>query len=54
MKSLGQIAYEAYAEHSCWKSIRGELLPNWSDQQAEIMQHWEIAAAAVIHEVRHG
>lgn len=54
MKSLGQIAYEAYADHCNWKSIKGDSLPDWSNQLPEIMQHWEIAAIAVIHEVRHG
>jgi hypothetical protein len=54
VKSLGQIAYEAYAEHCNWLSVRGERLPDWKNQRPEVMQHWEIAAAAVLHEVRYG
>ena len=44
----GQIAYEAYVDHCGGKSIRGEELPDWDHQHAEIRAHWEAAAEAVL------
>ncbi len=52
MKSLGQIAYEAYWEHSEGKSlISGADLPIWEDQRAGIRVAWEAAAEAVTVEL---
>lgn len=48
MKSLGQIAYEAYCENTNWKSlISGQQLPQWKDVKPEIQRAWESAANAV-------
>lgn len=52
MRSLGQIAYEAYAEHCNWKSVREESLPDWTNMPNEIKQHWEVAAYAVMEATR--
>lgn len=52
VRSLGQIAYEAYAEHCNWKSVREESLPDWTDMPNEIKQHWEVAAYAVMEATR--
>ena len=45
--SLGQSAYEAYVESCGGKSIRGDDLPTWADQEPAIREHWEAAAEAV-------
>lgn len=47
LKTWGQIAYEAYIKSSGGKSIRGEQLPGWDDQDGAIAQHWEAAGRAV-------
>ena len=46
-KTYGQVAYEAYVKHCGGKSIRGEELPTWDDQQRTIQDHWHAAAEAV-------
>ncbi len=52
MKSLGQIAYEAYWEHSLGKSlISGADLPIWEEQRAAVRVAWEAAAEAVSTEL---
>lgn len=48
---MGQIAYEAYVQHCGGKSIRGEDLPVWAEQDAAIQAHWEAAAQAVVSAV---
>lgn len=47
LRSLGQVAYEAYCEHQGWRSIRNEVLPAWANQDPELRAAWEHAAAAV-------
>lgn len=48
MKTLGQIAYEAYYKTSYGVSlISGVALPPWKDQRPEIQEAWEDAAVAV-------
>lgn len=48
MKSLGQIAYEAYFDHSKGKSlISGAPLPEFSAQRDDVKAAWEAAADAV-------
>lgn len=48
MKTPGQIGYEAYANHTGWKSLAtGQDLPQWDGLSAAIKQAWEVAAAAV-------
>lgn len=44
---LGQVAYEGYLVSCEGKSIRGEVLPPWSEQEARIREHWRAAADAV-------
>lgn len=46
-KSWGQIAYEAYAANCGGKSIRGDDLPTWNDQDPAIRGHWQAAGLAV-------
>lgn len=44
----GQIAYEAYAASTGWKSaVSGAPLPQWSAQSLVIHVAWEAAASAV-------
>jgi hypothetical protein len=52
IRSFGQAAYEAYAEHCGGKSINGDDLPAWADQRPEIRAHWEAAAEALAAGVR--
>jgi hypothetical protein len=49
-KTSGQVAYEAYAEHTGWKSLAtGDALPAWADLQPEIKEAWEKAGYAAWH-----
>ena len=51
MKTLGQIAYEAYCHATANKSlISGATLPPWADVMAEIQVAWEQAGEAVAQE----
>lgn len=57
MKSYGQIAYEAYCEHTQWKSlISGAQLPEWERLDKRIQATWCVAANAVVEEyqILHG
>jgi len=45
---LGQVAYEAYAKDCGYKSIRGDDLPTWLNQDPAIQAHWDAAAKAVV------
>lgn len=48
MTSLGQVAYEAYCNHTGWKSaISGAPLPQWKDVKPDIKAAWESAGQAV-------
>ena len=49
---LGQIAYDAYCESRGWKSVRGEPLPHWKQQDESLRLAWVKAAEAVATEVR--
>jgi hypothetical protein len=52
MKSLGQIAYEAYFEFSKGKSlISGAPLPSFAAQAESVKGAWEAAASAVSTEL---
>lgn len=45
----GQVAYEAYAAHTGWKSlISGKQLPWWGILKPEIQAAWEASAKAVL------
>jgi hypothetical protein len=49
MKTLGQVAYEAYFAFSNGKSlISGASLLTWHMQSHAIQQAWETAAEAVV------
>ena len=49
---LGEIAYNAYCGARDWKSVRGEPLPAFQAQSAELMEAWQKAAEAVSDEIR--
>ena len=54
MKSLGQIAYEAYFKYSGGISlISGSTLPIWEGQPAKIQAAWEAAGDAVTAALLH-
>jgi len=47
-KSLAQVAYEAYAESTGWKSlVSGAVLPAWDLVKPEIQASWQAAALAI-------
>jgi hypothetical protein len=46
VKTIGQLAYEAYCVNRNWTSVRGELLPGWEQQSPELREAWEAAAEA--------
>jgi len=47
IKTLGQVAYEAYAESRSYMSYDGKELPQWGEQRLDLRQAWENAARAV-------
>lgn len=48
-KSNGQVAYEAYGEHTGWKSLaNGKAIPQWVDMKPEIQEAWEKSAAVLV------
>lgn len=44
---LGEIAYNAYCAAREWKSVRGEPLPHWLQQEESLRAAWIKAAEAV-------
>ena len=48
MDSFAEIAYEAYVKSCGGKSIHGDDLPDWADQDPAIQAHWGAAARAVV------
>jgi hypothetical protein len=48
---LGKIAYEAYCQAVGWVSVKGDLLPQWAEQDARIALAWDAAAQAVARAV---
>lgn len=50
--TLGEIAYNAYGDAREWKTFGGTPMPNWKEQDAGLKLAWEIAALAVVREVR--
>ena len=55
MKTLGQIAYEAYCESTDWKSlVSGHQLPRWIDTTVQIQMAWHAAANAVSAQIDRG
>ncbi len=47
MKSLEQIAYEAYAANTGGKTFDGRKMPAWSDLPSHTVNAWRAAVAAV-------
>jgi hypothetical protein len=45
--TTGEIAYNAYCQKRGWKSVRGEPLPEFTAQSAELQAAWQAAADAV-------
>lgn len=51
-KTLGQIGYEAYCEHTGGRCpVRGSDLPPWGDVEVEEALAWEFAAKTVCSEM---
>jgi hypothetical protein len=49
MKTLGQVAYEAYCEFAQGASlITGVILPEWEQQNDRIKGAWQAAAEAAV------
>lgn len=47
MKTLGQVAYEAYCENVNNLSFTGVTLPKWEDSTDNIRKAWGVAVKAV-------
>ncbi len=45
--TLGRIAYDAYCKARDWKSVRGEPLPHFDQQDEGLKKAWEAAGMAV-------
>jgi hypothetical protein len=49
MNQLAKEAYEAYANHTGWKSLAtGASLPHWDQLSLEIQRAWNISTAWVV------
>ncbi len=50
MKTLGQIAFEAYGQAAAWTTFDGRTMPRWealtSETGLETRRRWEVAALA--------
>lgn len=46
-RSLAQVAFEAYAESTKWRTFDGRPIPNWGDLPREVQLAWSEAALAV-------
>lgn len=46
----GRVAYNTYCDSRHWKSVKGDLLPDFDHQERSIQIGWELAAQAVIGE----
>jgi hypothetical protein len=47
-RGLGEIAYDAYAEAVGGRSVKGEVLPRFGDQDPKVADAWSAAAHAVL------
>ena len=45
---LGKAAYDAYCQQRGWKSVKGDPLPQWAEQDPNLRQAWMAGAEAVI------
>jgi hypothetical protein len=52
MISLGQMAYEAYAQVTSWRNYMGGQMPHWFELPERIREAWESAAEAVALSVK--
>jgi hypothetical protein len=52
MKTLGQIAFEAYKAHRQGIAYDGNPLPAWEEINAGVRSGWEAAAGAVAKQVK--
>lgn len=50
-ETIGQAAYEAYAEAVDHTSIKGDALPTWDALTVPVCNAWQLAAEAVRHRV---
>jgi hypothetical protein len=49
MKTLGQVAYEAYGKHSFGVAlVTGIIIPKWDELSDRVKQVWQIAAQAAV------
>lgn len=48
--TYAKAAYDAYCESRDWKSVKGELLPQFEQQTQELKDAWWEAANAVLEE----
>lgn len=47
IRTLGQVAYEAYGDERGWTTVPGGPMPAWPDQDEAIQRAWQAAAEAV-------
>lgn len=50
-EKLGEVAYNAYCEQREWKSLNGDPLPNWKQQDEKLRAAWSAAVNAVVAEL---
>ena len=46
-RTLGQVGYEAYAQHQRWCNYQGLPIPPWAEVRSDIRAAWERAASAI-------
>jgi hypothetical protein len=50
MKTLGQVAYEAYGQHSFGVALAtGIIIPKWDDLSERVKQVWQATAEATVN-----
>lgn len=49
---LGKAAYDGYAHAVGWKSVNGDLLPEWDQVSERLQLAWAIAAVSVARRVK--
>lgn len=48
-KTYGRVAYEAWADHTKWKSLAsGQHIPQWDTLPSQQMTQWEAMANAIV------
>lgn len=48
MKNLAKTAYDAHCESRGWRSVKGDILPQFEEQSEYLKKAWRDAAYAVI------